>query len=168
MSTEFFLSGSTRYLTDPNMVRSGVEEGDRWPPAARATTDWRSLLGVVLHDELLLDRDVDLCPDRQLVDEDAHPRGDGLEPRGDDPLAVGLTRHDERGRLEGLLPHVDDIVRGHLEGRDVHLAAVDDEVAVHDQLPGVAAGPREAGAVDDVVEAALQQLEDVVTGLAGA
>jgi hypothetical protein len=37
---------------------------------------------------------------------------------------------------------------------------------VHDQLAGVAAGPGEAGAVDDVVEAALQQLQQVVTGLA--
>src|SRR6478752_4565282 len=118
MSTEFFLSGSTRYLTDPNMVRSGVEEGDRWPPAARATTDWRSLLGVVLHDELLLDRDVDLRPDRDLVDEDAHPRRDDLHPRGGDELA------------------------------------------------GLAARPGEAGAVDHVVEAALEELQEVVAGLA--
>src|SRR5205085_8284270 len=40
--------------------------------------------------------------------------------------------------------------------------------AVGDQLTGVTAGPGEAGAVDHVVEAALQQLEQVVTGLAGA
>src|SRR6478609_666532 len=166
MSTEFFLSGSTRYLTDPNMVRSGVEEGDRWPPAARATTEWRSLLGVVLHDELLLDRDVDLRPDRDLVHEDAHPRGDDLHPRGGDALAVGLASHDQRGQLERLLAHVDDVVIGDLEGRDVDLLAVDLEVAVHDELAGLAARPGEAGAVDHVVEAALEQLQEVVAGLA--
>src|SRR6478735_2577113 len=166
MSTEFFLSGSTRYLTDPNMVRSGVEEGDRWPPAARATTDWRSLLGVVLHDELLLDRDVDLRPDRDLVDEDAHPRRDDLHPRGGDALAVGLASHDQRGQLERLLAHVDDVVVGDLEGRDVDLLAVDQEVTVRDELAGLAAHPGEAGAVDHVVEAALEELQEVVAGLA--
>ena len=98
----------------------------------------------------------------------AHPRRDRLEPRGDDALAVGLASHDERRHLQRLLADVDDVVRGHLERRDVDLAAVDQEVAVHDQLAGVAAGAGEAGAVDDVVEAALQQLQQVVTGLAGA
>src|SRR6478609_4052955 len=102
MSTCSFLSGSDHYLRGPNFVVT----------AASWTTGL--LLGVVLHDELLLDRDVDLGPDGELVHEDAHPRRDGLEPCRDDPLAVGLTRHDERGRLEGLLPHVDDVVSRHL------------------------------------------------------
>jgi ribosomal 50S subunit-recycling heat shock protein len=39
---------------------------------------------------------------------------------------------------------------------------------VPDELAGVAAGPGEAGTVDDVVQAALEQLEEVVTGLAAA
>src|SRR6476646_10466500 len=74
--------------------------------------------------------------------------------------------HDERRHLQRLLAHVDDVVLADLERRDVDLAAVDPEVAVHDQLAGVAAGAGEAGAVDDVVQAALEQLEQVVTGLA--
>src|SRR5918993_133697 len=89
MSTCSFLSGCDRYLRGPNFV------------VATASRTRGLLLGVVLHDELLLDRDVDLGPDRQLVDEDAHPRRDGLEPCGDDPLAVGLTSHDERCGLQG-------------------------------------------------------------------
>src|SRR6478735_7992869 len=133
---------------------------------ARATTDWRSLLGVVLHDELLLDRDVDLRPDRDLVDEDAHPRRDDLHPRRGDALAVGLTGDDQRRELERLLAHVDDVVVGDLEGRDVDLLAVDQEVAVRHELAGLAARPGEAGAVDHVVEAALEELQEVVAGLA--
>ena len=91
---------------------------------------------------------------------------DRLEPRRDDALAVGLASHDERGHLQRLLAHVDDVVGGDLEGRDVDLLAVDLEVTVHDELAGVAAGAGEAGAVDHVVEAALEQLQQVVTGLA--
>jgi hypothetical protein len=77
-----------------------------------------------------------------------------------------VSRHDERGHLQRLLAHVDDVVLRHLERRDVDLLAVDEEVAVVDQLPGVTTRPGEAGAVDDVVQAALEQLEQVVTGLA--
>jgi hypothetical protein len=82
-------------------------------------------------------------------------------------LAVGLPSHDERRHLQRLLPDIDDVVGGDLVGGDVDLLAVHLEVAVGHQLAGVATGPGEAGAVHDVVETALQQLEQVVTGLAG-
>src|SRR4051812_38395584 len=118
MSTGSFLSGPTRYLTGPNFRvdgRCGRRRGSWWDPRRRPG----SLLRVVLDDELLLDRDVDLGPDGELVNEDPHPRRDRLEPRRDDALAVGLASHDEGGHLEGLLPHVDHVVRGHLVRRDV-------------------------------------------------
>src|SRR5207344_1972616 len=136
------------------------------PGFARLGRPHALLLGVVLDDQLLLDRDVDLGPDRDLVDEDPHPTGDRLEPRGNDPLAVGLASHDERGHLQGLLAHVDHVVLADLERRDVDLAAVDPEVTVRDELTGVAARAGEAGAVDHVVETALEQLQQVVTRLA--
>src|SRR6478735_10873081 len=165
MSTCSFLSGPTRYLTGPNFRVDGRCGRRRGPSRYPRRRPW-SLLRVVLDDELLLDRDVDLGPHRELVDEDAHPRRDGLEPRRDDSLAVGLTSHDERGHLQRLLAHVDHVVLGHLERRDVDLATVDAEVTVRDELAGVAARPGEAGAVDHVVEAALEQLQQVVTRLA--
>src|SRR6478752_9492982 len=166
MSTGSFLSGPTRYLTGPNVLGDGRMVGSC--PTARRGRSRESLLRVVLDDELLLDREVDLSPDRDLVHEDAHPRRDGLEPGGDDALAVGLASHDERGHLQRLLTHVDDVVSGDLERRDVDLLAVHQEVTVRHELTRVATGPGEPGAVDDVVEAALQQLEQVVAGLAGA
>src|SRR3569623_1872308 len=98
MSTCSLLSEPTRYMTGSNSC--GV-----WGEGVG-----RLLLGVVLDDQLLLDRDVDLGPDRELVDEDPHPSRDRLEPRGDDALAVGLTSHDERRHLQRLLAHVDHVV----------------------------------------------------------
>ena len=92
--------------------------------------------------------------------------GDGLHPRRDVTLAVGLAGDDERGHLQRLLADVDDVVGRHLERRDVDLVTVDQEVTVHDELTGVATRAGEPGAVDHVVEAALEELEQVVTGLA--
>ena len=99
--------------------------------------------------------------------QDAHPVGQDIHPAGHEALAERLARHDERGHLQRLLAHVDDVVLRHLERRDVDLLAVDQEVTVGHELAGVATGPGEAGAVDHVVQTALQQLEQVVTGLAG-
>src|SRR3954451_17476156 len=169
MSTCSFLSGPTRYMTGPNCRVDG-----RWMATPRRSM-FRlpgrrpvSLLRVVLDDELLLDRHVDLGPDRELVDEHPHPRRKRLEPGGHHALAVGLAGDDEGRHLQRLLTDVDHVVRGDLERRDVDLLAVDEEVTVHDQLAGVPTRPGEPGAVHDVVEAALEQLEQVVTGLAGA
>ena len=93
--------------------------------------------------------------------------GDDLEPGRHEPLAVGLAGDDERRHLDRLGADVDDVVGRDLVRRDVDLAAVDQEVAVDDQLAGVATRPGEAGAVDHVVEPALEHLQQVVTGLAG-
>src|SRR4051794_30054133 len=84
MSTGSFLSGPTRYLTGPNMLRR--RRMKLWATPGTSTVGvWgrgpqELLLRVVLDDELLLDRDVDLGPDRDGVHEDAHPRGQRLEP----------------------------------------------------------------------------------------
>src|SRR5690349_1022231 len=98
MSTLVFLSEPTRYLTGSN---TQVLRGNGWGLL---------LHRVVLDDELLLDREIDLGPHRSRVHEHPHPRRDGLEPRRDDALARGLARHDERGHLQALLAHVDDVV----------------------------------------------------------
>ena len=50
---------------------------------------------------------------------------------------------------------------------DVDADAVDLEVAVAHELTGLTTGAGDAGAVDDVVQARLEDLQQVVTGLAG-
>src|SRR5262245_57651641 len=117
-------------------------------PAARYMTARTGvLLAVELDDELLLDRRVDDLPGREGVHEDAQPGGDDLQPRRHRPGPGLRLRDHERGELAGLLAYLDDVARGHPVGRDVHLLAVDQEVAVPDQLPGGVPGGREPGPV---------------------
>src|ERR1700760_1977738 len=58
------------------------------------------LLRVVLDDELLGERHVDLCALGQLVDQDALLLADQLNPTGDRPVAGGLTGDLERHRVQ--------------------------------------------------------------------
>src|SRR3954464_4154619 len=125
------------------------------------------LLAVELDDELLLDRRVDHLSRRHAVHQDAHPVGDDLDPRRHRAAAGLSAGDDERGHLHARRPHLDDVVLADEERRDVDLLAVDQEVPVLDERAGHVAAVREAGAVDDVVEPALEQLEKVLAGLAG-
>ena len=122
------------------------------------------VLRVELDDQLFLDLGVDLGPDRQRVDQDAHLVRDDLEPGRHDALADLGLRDDERGHVAGLGGHLDDVVLADPVGRDVDLLAVHREVPVAYQLAGHVAALGEARAEHDVVQAALEQLEH---GLAG-
>src|SRR5712691_1028490 len=122
------------------------------------------LLRVILDDELFLNQGVDLRPDGQRVHQDPHLVRHHLEPGGHGPLADLGPRDDERRQLEELGHYLDDVVLADPVGRDVDLLAVHREVAVPHQLAGHVAALGEARAEDDVVQAALKQLEH---GLAG-
>src|SRR3954452_20194472 len=136
-------------------------------PSKSFSSEARELLRIKLDDQLLLNGGVDDLAGRQRVHEDAHPVRDPLEPRRDRATAGLGPGDDERRHLDGLRPDLDDVALGHEERRDVDLAAVDEEVAVLDQLAGHVAAVREAGPVDNVVQAPLEDLEQVLTGLAG-
>ena len=71
-----------------------------------------------------------------------------------------------RGEAAGLrlVLDRDGVARLHVEGGDVHLAAIHLHVAVRDELAGAAAGIREAEAIDDVVETGLEQLQEDFAG----
>src|SRR3989440_796819 len=125
------------------------------------------LLAVELDDELLLDLRVDDLPGREAVHENLELAGDRLQPGRYRPRPRLGGGHDERGELAGLLPHLDDVVLAHPVRRDVDLLAVDQEVAVLDQLPGHVPGHGVAGPVDHVVQPRLQDLEQHLAGLAG-
>src|SRR4051812_34237411 len=124
------------------------------------------LLRVELDDELLLDRRVDDLPGRKRVHEDLGLAADDLDP-GRDDLGAGLgAGHHERGHLARLLADLDDVGRAHPVRRDVHLVAVDQEVAVQHELAGGVPGLGEPGPVHDVVQPGLQDLEQDLTRLA--
>src|SRR3954451_17843170 len=124
-----------------------------------------SLLGVQLDDELLLHRRRDLA----TLGLAQHLGGErvmlGLEPRrhlGRELRRVADEIHGAGVGLDG-----DDIAVAHLIAGDVHAAAVDRPVAVADELPRLAARRREAEADEHVVEAALEEGEQVLAGDAG-
>src|ERR1700751_2379058 len=106
-----FLLHGTRYL----MPRD---------PAAIRTAE-KSLLRVVLDDELLGQRHVDLGAVRQLVNQDALALPDHLQPAWHRSLPGGFARDLKRHGVQRRVAHVDDVVLGHPVAGDVHLHAVD-------------------------------------------
>src|ERR1700722_16596181 len=126
-----------------------------------------SLLRVVLDDELLLDLGVDLGPARELVHENAHLLRHDLKPGRDDPLADFGARDDHRGQLERLVRNLDHVVLANAVGGDVDPLAVDQEVAVPDQLAGHVPALGEPGPEHDVVQPALEDLQQGLAGTAG-
>src|SRR6266536_4057962 len=118
------------------------------------------LLRVQLDDELLLHRRRDLTTIRLAQ----HLGGErvmvGLQPGRDLRGELGGVADDRVGtgaHLDG-----DDLAVADLIAGDVHPAAVDGPVAVADELARLAARRREAEAHEDIVEAALEQREQVL------
>src|SRR4051794_5356502 len=134
-----------------------------WAGAARSGVSW--LLGVQLDDELLLHGRRDLT----ALGRAQHLGGErvvvGLKPGRN--LGRQLRRVADELHGAGLGLHGDDVPVANLVAGDVDAAAVDRPVAVADQLPRLPARGREAQADEDVVEAALEQGEQVLAGDAG-
>src|SRR5579862_1376621 len=120
------------------------------------------LLGVELDDQLFLHRRVDLVALGPLE----HLAGEafvvGLEPRGDRGGQIGCVPDDLLGGRAAL--QVDDVVGLDLVARDVDPAAVDQEVAVPNELAGLCTRGGEAEPVDDVVEPRLEHPQQVLAG----
>src|SRR6478672_1145460 len=177
MSTgESFLVGD-RYMT-PMLCRS-----DRlpWLPLSATTTEGEvcrvvthaaylmpSVLRVELDDQLLGEDRVDLRTLRELVDHDLQRARDDLEPGRGGALTERLASQLDREGVHGLLANGDDVVLLDAVGRDVHPHAVDLEVAVRDELASRTTGAGQAGAVDHVVQAGLEDLQQGLTGFARA
>src|SRR3954465_7227758 len=131
--------------------------------AARSGVSW--LLGVQLDDELLLHGRRDLATlglaqhlggERVMVClQPGRNRGRQLRRIADELHGAGLG-------LDG-----DHVAVAHLIAGDVHPPAVDRPVAVADELPRLPARRREAEADEHVVEAALEERQQVLAGDAG-
>src|SRR4051794_20418874 len=120
----------------------------------------KSLLRIELDDELLLDRRGDL----PALGPAQHLRGElvvvRLQPCGD--LGDELGRVTDHRLDVGAGLERDHVVLPHLVGGDVDAAAVDRPVPVPDQLAGLAARGGEAEAHEHVVEAALEDAQQVL------
>src|SRR5262245_49254983 len=141
---------------DPAWLRA---EG-RWAPHEAPV----SLFRIQLDDQLFLHGQVDLLARRERGDAPAHRAGVEREPVGD-TAALDLFHRVLDGRvLRARGAHADDVTGLHRVRRDVDLLAVHREVPVAHQLPRLRPRGREAQAVDHVVHAPLEQLQQRLAG----
>src|SRR5216110_620889 len=121
-----------------------------------------SLLAVQLDDELLGHRDLDVVAERQAAHEPLFLVGVDLQPLGHLAAArvqvIVQARPERRGR-----PKLDHVTHLHEVRRHRDLPAVHAEVAVRDHLAPLAARGREPEPVHHIVEAELEQSEQVLT-----
>src|SRR5580658_5945114 len=124
------------------------------------------LLRVQLDDQLLLDRLVDVLPQRRVEHLDGESGIAALQPRRALPVErVHVAPDDEH--LAGRLLQRDGLALAHPVARDRHPLPVDEHVAVAHELAGLAAAGSPAGPEDHVVEAHLEHPQQVLAGDAG-
>src|SRR5690554_1881285 len=121
---------------------------------------------VVLDDLQLVDGDDDVLASRAVQEPALERLGVELQPRAELPAAALLDVGADHRVL--LRPRGDlDLVAGaEAVGRDVHALAVDEDVAVGDELARLTAGVSDPQAVDDVVQPRLQELQEDRAGRA--
>src|ERR1700704_320941 len=124
------------------------------------------LLGVELDDQLLLDGHGDVVARRRALHRALEATLVQVEPGRDAAAVHRLESLVDAHDLARLLLHRDHVTHLHLEAGNVDLAVVDAEVAVAHQLARLGAGIGEAEAEDHVVEALLEELKQVLAGLA--
>src|SRR5690349_702042 len=127
---------------------------------------WYCLLRVELDDELLLDGHGDVVARRGRLDGAAEAALVQVEPGGNAAAVHRLQRLVDAHDLARLLLDRHHVAHLHLEAGDVDLALVDAEMAVAHQLARLGARVREAEPEDHVVEALLEELEQVLARLA--
>src|SRR5665213_1971470 len=135
--------------------------GDR-----RATVCCWVLLGVELDDQLLLHLSVDDLANRQRVHEHPQSTRHNFEPRRCRLFASHCARNHERIEFARLLGDLDDVALGNAVARDVDPVPVDQEVAVAHELTRLVTTGCESRTVDDVVETALEDAQQVLAGTA--
>ena len=126
------------------------------------------LLRVQLDDEVLLDGEVYVITSRNTNDLCDLVVCIVLKPLGCGTRAVCLNVCLDLFKTTAALFKGNNHAGLYLIAGDVDLAAVDGKMTVADHLASLRAAHREAETVHDVVEAALKDGQEVLTGLAGA
>ena len=121
-------------------------------------------LRIQLDDELFLHRQVDLLARRQRGDPAGHLAGVERQPFRHAASLDLFERVLDRRVLRARAVHAHRVAGLDLIRRHVDLAAVHQEVAVAHELPRLRPRGREAEAVDDVVHAPLEQLQQRLAG----
>src|SRR5579883_3057628 len=132
-------------------------------PPFRADRGWLSR--VVFDDQLLVDGRIDLLAAGQLQHLGALLAVVPVEPLRSAPVARDLEVGFEDGRLLAALADRNRIAGLDDIRRDVHDAAVHAEMPMGDELARLRAAVRQVQPVDDVVQTALEQLQERASGL---
>src|SRR4051794_39171315 len=133
--------------------------------APRCQAEW-SLARIELDDQLFVDGDFDLVSTRQGNDLAAHVRDVKREPVRHSLAGETILDDLEIFKLARLRHHRDGVTRLDQRRREVGAAAVQGEVPVPDELPGLAPRAREAEPVHHVVQPALQHPQQLGAGRA--
>ena len=105
-----------------------------------------------------MDLGVDLLPAGQITNGDRAFLGVDVHPLGDSPVS-GVDGNHDRKDLEAPFLDGDNIILSHLVRRYIDPLAVDQEVSVVDELTGLWSSRCQAGPIHDIVESALEDLE---------
>src|SRR5262245_8314291 len=130
-----------------------------WPLPLTASST-RRLLGVELDDQFLVDGHRHVGARRQRLHDAREGLRLDLEPLGHATTLGELEGLLDPGDLPAALAHRYLVARPHGERGDVDFSAVDPEVPVSHQLPGLGPGGGEPEPVDDVVQPPLEQLQE--------
>src|SRR6185437_2346698 len=128
----------------------------------------KRLLRIQLHDQVLVDVRQDIITTGRRLEDAAEFLVVDLDPLGQAHLLGDADGALDAELLTRLFPHLHVIARLHLVRGDGDRPGVDRDRLVADELPRLGAGGREAHAINHIVQAALEQLQQVLTRGAAA
>ena len=122
------------------------------------------LLRIKLDDHLFIRGNPDFVTLRQATERYGQPLLVDSEPSG--AIKARVFHQVARGQPSGgrTVADRDDVADPDPEGCDIHPAAIDLEMTVIDQLPGLHQGTTEPGTESDAVETGLKETQQVFTG----
>ena len=124
------------------------------------------LLGIQFDNQIFVDVGRQFTAFRARLVHALHFLGIDVEPVGDAALLCEIHGRLDTNLRTGLLVDTDHVVWLHLIGRDVDPLAVDQDMTMVDELARGEHRGHELGAVDHRVQAPLQELDQVLAGIA--
>src|SRR5579864_2355961 len=176
ISCTFTTRGRKNSLTEPCIAvspcrRNGPAQKGTGGPAQMGANSPQfkpvRLLRIQLHYQVLVDVRQDVVPARCRLEHPAELLVVHLDPLGEPHLLGNVQRALDTQLLARLLAHLNDVPRLHLVGRDGHRLLVHGDRLVAHQLARLGTRRRKTHTVDDVVQAALEQPQQVLAGRAG-
>src|SRR5579864_2802906 len=130
----------------------------------KLTTSDSRLLAVQLNDQLLIHRQLNIFAFRQVQDSRFVIVAIHFQPAGQRAVAGELLRRLQHCKLLAVLANGNLFPRAHFIRRNVHLPVIDSDVPVTHQLARLAPRLGKPKPEDDIVEATLELLQQLLAG----